>query len=90
MEGFDKWHGILIGCITTLAAVIAAMWRHSNAREKAHEKLVERLHADHKDDIRELTNATLQLGLSVVARGLLPRGSADSQPPSGETPNSAE
>ncbi len=77
----DQWHGILLGCISTLCTVVVAMWRHILQMGRKTEKL----HADHKDDIRELTQAALELGMSVSARALPPGGSVSLPPPSGES-----
>jgi hypothetical protein len=60
----DAWHSLLIGAITTLAGTVAVLWRENR-----------KLHAEHKQDIRSLTQAALQLGHAVTARAQLPSGS---------------
>ena len=77
----DQWHGILLGAITTLCGVIAALWRHAvltrreqDAKDAKAAKALELLHAAHKADIRELTQAALELGTAVTARVLPPPG----------------
>lgn len=74
--GLDAWHGTLLGAISTLSTVVAVLWRQTNSLRQQ----LDELHAEHKDDIKELTRASLELGLSVVAR-VRPRiGYGTSQP----------
>lgn len=93
----DAWHGTLIGAITTLVGAVVALWKHANSQRRGHEKTLEalhakhnlekdRLHAEHKDDIKELTQAALELGTAVHRARALPPGTSGSSPPSsGET-----
>lgn len=74
----DQWHGILIGAVSTLSGVVTVLWKQNNSLRKQHDDL----HAEHKDDIKELTQASLELGLSVVARARPRAGSATLPPPS--------
>lgn len=80
----DVWHGTLLGAISTLSGVVAVLWKQTNnLRSK-----LDALHEEHKDDIRELTQASLELGLSVVARARPRAGSGTSLPPSaGKVPS---
>lgn len=82
----DAWHKLLIAAVTALCGVIAALWRHAivtrreqDAKDLAHEETLSKLHAEHKADIRELTQAALELGTAVTARVLPPSGSENSR-----------
>jgi hypothetical protein len=91
----DAWHGTLIGAITTLTGAVVALWKHANSLRKSHSKELaelhekhdqekDALHNEHKDDIRVLTQASLELGLSVLARTRPLIGSSPSRPLSDE------
>lgn len=68
MRVVDAWHGTLLGCISTLGGVIAAMWRHGLKRQRQHDQAMAGLqrklddsHADHIADVKELTQETIEL-----------------------------
>jgi hypothetical protein len=74
----DQWHGILIGAVSTLSGVVAVLWKQTNSLRSQ----LDVLHDEHKGDIRELMQSSIELGLSVVARARPRVGSGRSQPPS--------
>jgi type II secretory pathway component PulM len=88
----DQWHGILLGTVTTLCSVIAALWRHivltrreQDAKDLKQDQELSELHDEHKRDIRQLTQASLKLGLSVIARMQPLDGLSESQETSPES-----
>jgi hypothetical protein len=93
----DQWHKILIATIVSLSGVIAALWRHAiltrreqDAKDLKREQELSELHDDHKTDIRRLTEASLKLGLSVIARVRPPAGSSESLTASSDSESKLE
>jgi hypothetical protein len=53
----DAWHGILISAVTSLTAAVGVLWRQTVTLRRQ----LDDLHAEHLDDVKELTRETIEL-----------------------------
>lgn len=53
----DEWHGILCSAAASLATAVGVLWRQTVSLRRQ----LDDLHAEHVDDVKQLTRETIDL-----------------------------